>query len=152
MNPVPLPAEPQLIQGGLAVDDRGQLMFANDFDFAGVKRFYLVTNHRQGFVRAWHAHRHEAKYVTVLQGSALMGAVKIDDWTTPSKDAAVHRLVLSASRPQVYFIPAGYANGFMTLTSDAIVQFFSTSSLEQSKGDDVRFEANYWNIWGIQER
>ena len=54
--------EPTLIDGGLSVDDRGQVAFANGFDFEGVKRFYLVSNHRQGFVRAWHAHRREAKW------------------------------------------------------------------------------------------
>ena len=54
---------PWLIEGGLAVDDRGIVSFVNDFDFAGVKRFYMVSNHKAGFVRAWHAHKHEAKYV-----------------------------------------------------------------------------------------
>lgn len=150
-NPDPA-AQPRLINGGLAVDDRGSLIFANDFNFEGVKRFYCVTNHRQGFVRAWHAHKHEAKYVTVLQGSALIGAVQIDDWANPSKTAQVHRIVLSASKPQVYFIPAGYANGFMSLTADAILQFFSTSSLEESKGDDIRYDARYWDIWNVIER
>ncbi len=152
MQSLDLPQEPKLYQGGLAVDDRGQLIFANDFDFKGVKRFYVVTNHRQGFVRAWHAHRNEAKYVTLLQGSALIGAVKVDNWDNPSKTATIHRLVLSASKPQVYFIPAGYANGFMSLTSDAILQFFSTSSLEESKNDDIRYDARHWDIWNIQER
>ena len=49
--------EPQLIAGGLAVDDRGAVGFVNEFDFAGVQRFYTVKNHRAGMVRAWHAHR-----------------------------------------------------------------------------------------------
>ena len=43
--------------GGIAVDDRGQLRFVNDFNFANVKRFYQVENHRQGFIRAWHGHK-----------------------------------------------------------------------------------------------
>lgn len=150
-NPDPA-AHPRLINGGSAVDDRGTLIFANDFDFAGVKRFYVVTNHRNGFVRAWHAHKHEAKYVTVLQGSALVGAVQIEDWANPSKNAQVHRVVLSVSKPQIYFIPAGYANGFMSLTEDTILQFFSTSSLEESKGDDIRYDARHWDIWSVIER
>ena len=53
--------KPHIFKGGLAVDDRGQIAFVNDFDFESVKRFYIVSNHRTGFVRAWHAHRHEAK-------------------------------------------------------------------------------------------
>jgi len=144
--------EPKLLNGGLAVDDRGQVAFVNDFDFAGVKRFYTVTNHRQNFVRAWHAHRRETKYVTVLRGAAIIGAVAIDDWEQPSKNAPVARHVLSAAKPAVLFIPAGYANGFMSLTEDALLEFFSTSTLEESQGDDVRYDARYWDIWDAIER
>lgn len=138
--------------GDLAVDDRGEVGFVNDFDFSGVKRFYTVKNHRQGFIRAWHGHRHEAKYVTVLEGAALVGAVKIDNWNEPSKDLAVSRHILAAKRPKVLFIPAGFANGFMSLTEDARLVFFSTSTLKESSRDDIRFDARYWNIWEIEER
>src|SRR6266852_8707148 len=99
--------EPVLYTGDLAVDDRGELTFVNDFDFAGVKRFYTVRNHRAGFVRAWHAHRREAKYVTVVSGASVVGAVQIDDWDRPSASQPVSRHVLSAAQPRVLFIPAG---------------------------------------------
>ena len=143
---------PTLINGDLAVDDRGQVTFVNDFDFAGVKRFYSVRNHRQGFVRAWHGHRKEAKYVTVVAGAALVGAVAIDNWDKPSRDLKVDRYVLSAQKPRVLFIPAGYANGFMSLTEDAHLMFFSTSTVEESRNDDVRVDARYWDIWTVEER
>jgi dTDP-4-dehydrorhamnose 3,5-epimerase len=144
--------EPQILAGDLSVDDRGEVSFVNDFDFAGVKRFYTVKNHRAGFVRAWHAHRHEAKYVTVVNGAALVGAVEIDDWDAPSKTLPVKRVVLSARKPRVLFIPAGYANGFMSLTPDAHLVFFSTSTLQASLGDDVRYDARHWDIWSVEER
>jgi dTDP-4-dehydrorhamnose 3,5-epimerase len=147
-----MPNELKLFNGGLAVDDRGQVGFVNDFNFAGVKRFYTVSNHRRNFIRAWHAHRKEAKYVTVVQGVALIGAVAIDDWERPSKSAQVTRHVLSANKPAIVLIPAGYANGFMSLTDDALVVFFSTSTLEESLGDDVRYDARYWDIWDTVER
>ena len=143
---------PRLIEGGLAVDDRGQVGFVNDFDFAGVKRFYTVSNHRPGFVRAWHAHRREAKYVTVLRGAAVVGAVKIDHWEHPSRDSQVSRYVLSSRKPSVLYIPPGYANGFMSLTADTLMVFFSTSTLDESRGDDLRYDARYWDIWGVAER
>jgi dTDP-4-dehydrorhamnose 3,5-epimerase len=138
--------------GDLAVDDRGEVGFVNDFDFSGVKRFYTVRNHRQGFIRAWHAHQQEAKYVTVVQGTALIGAAKIDDWNRPSKELPISKYVLAAGKPKVLFIPAGYANGFMSLTDDACLVFFSTSTLKESSRDDIRYDARYWNIWGIEER
>ncbi len=37
---------PVVINGKIAVDDRGSLSFVNDFTFDRVKRFYLVNNHR----------------------------------------------------------------------------------------------------------
>jgi len=124
----------------------------NEFTFEGVKRFYTVTNHSRGFVRAWHAHRREAKYVTVVRGAALIGAVPIDDWEHPSRDAKVARYVLSAKKPSVVFIPAGYANGFMSLTEDTQVMFFSTAMVGESQGDDVRYDSRYWDIWKVVER
>jgi len=142
----------RLMDGGLGIDDRGSVAFVNDFNFAGVKRFYMVANHRQGFIRAWHAHRRESKYVTVVEGAAVVAAVAIDNWETPSKTAQVHRYVLSAAKPQVLYIPAGYANGFMSLTDNAKLMFFSTSTLAESHGDDVRYEARYWDAWQVVER
>jgi dTDP-4-dehydrorhamnose 3,5-epimerase len=143
---------PILIEGGIGVDDRGDVAFANDFNFDGVKRFYLVSNHRSGFVRAWHAHRHEAKYVIVVQGSAIVACVLIDNWERPSKEAHVHRYVLSSNKPAVLYIPAGYANGFMSLTPDAKLMFFSTSNMEEARGDDIRYDAHYWDPWQVVER
>ena len=145
-------ALPRLIEGSLAVDDRGGTAFVNGFDFEGVKRFYMISNHAAGFVRAWHAHRREAKYVIAVQGAAVVAAVAIDDWEKPSRNAPVHRYVLSAQKPAVLYIPPGYANGLMSLTADAKLMVFATSTLEESKNDDIRFDARYWDAWQVIER
>ena len=145
-------SKPVLLSGALAADDRGELAFVNDFHFDGVKRFYIVSNHRQGFVRAWHGHKREAKYVTAVSGAAVVGAVRIDNWDQPSRDLTVDRYALSAHKPAVLYIPAGFANGFMSLTADLKLMFFSTSSLEESQGDDFRYDARYWDIWSVVER
>ena len=135
----------KLIDGGVAVDDRGQLSFVNDFDFKNVKRFYMVENHEKGFIRAWHGHEKEGKYVFVSNGAILIGAVNLET-------DEINRFVLSSSKPQVLYIPAGYANGFMNLQDNTKVMFFSTSTLEESIGDDIRFEYDKWNIWNIERR
>lgn len=144
--------KPSLIEGGLAVDDRGKVFFVNDFSFDHVKRFYMVSNHHANFVRAWHAHRKEAKYVMVVDGSAIVAAVPIDNWEEPSKNVHIHRYILSAENPGILYVPAGFANGFMTLTKNAKIMFFSTASLEESKGDDIRYDARYWDVWQVIER
>jgi len=143
---------PRIIQGDIAFDDRGSVSFINDFSFHGIKRFYIVQNHVAGFVRAWHGHKKENKYALVSKGSALVGAVKINNWDNPSKDNNVHRFVLSSYKPSILFIPSGYANGFKSLTNDLQIIFFSTTTLSEAKDDDFRFPARYWNIWDIEER
>ncbi|MCX5666801.1 MAG: dTDP-4-dehydrorhamnose 3,5-epimerase family protein [Candidatus Omnitrophica bacterium] len=140
------------IKGSVVVDDRGQLLFCNDFDMAKIRRFYIVSNHSARFIRAWHGHKKERKFVFVLSGTALVAAVKIDNWKHPSKGLLVHRHVLSDQKPGILAIPPGYVNGFMTLEPDTKVLFFSTSTLEETKGDDYRYDARYWNPWEIVER
>jgi dTDP-4-dehydrorhamnose 3,5-epimerase-like enzyme len=144
--------EPKLIKGGISTDDRGEVSFVNDFDFSGVKRFYMLKNHKQGFIRAWHGHKKESKYFTAVKGSAVVCCVEIDNWDSPSKALKVQRFVLSEKSPSVLFIPAGFANGFMSLTDDTKIMVFSTSSLQESIDDDFRYDSRYWNPWEIIER
>ncbi len=143
-----------LIDGGLAVDDRGLLNFANEFNFYGVKRFYQVQNFSTSTIRAFHGHLNEAKYVYVAKGSAIVAAVELDTVKSPSKKLPVHRYVLSDKNPKVLFIPPKHANGFRPLEDDTRILFFSTSSLEESKDDDYRFPADYWGneIWEVENR
>lgn len=142
----------KLIQGNAVTDDRGSVSFVNDFNFVGVKRFYSVINHRPQFVRAWHAHKKEAKFVSVIQGAAILGAVKIDSWENPSIDLEVSKYVLSERAPSILYIPPGYANGFMTLVENTRLIFYSTSTLVESIGDDYRYDSKLWDIWNITER
>jgi len=146
------PLDPALIPGRLAVDDRGEVGFVNDFDFAGVRRFYTVTNHAPGFVRAWHGHKHEAKFMTVVAGTILVCTVKVDDWSNPSKDLPIGRFVVSERSPAVLRIPAGYAHGTMSLSAGAKAMFFSTATLKDSLDDDFRFESRFWDPWCVVER
>lgn len=144
--------EPLLLKGSLVVDDRGEVGFVNEFAFQAVKRFYSVANHRRGFVRAWHGHKKEAKYATVVSGAMLVCCIEIDDWDNPSADLTINRFVLSDNNPAVLFIPPGYVNGFASLTDDAKILFFSTSTVEESLADDIRFPARMWDPWDVEER
>jgi dTDP-4-dehydrorhamnose 3,5-epimerase len=144
----------QLIKGGIAIDDRGSLHFANDFNFYGIKRFYQVQNFSTSTIRAFHGHLKEAKYVYVTKGSAIVATVKLDNIESPSKDQKVNRFILSDKNPQILFIPPKHANGFRSLEDDTRIIFFSTSSLEESKGDDYRFPIDYWGdeVWEVENR
>lgn len=146
--------KPYLIEGGFAIDDRGQLSFVNDFDFSNVKRFYMVENFSQDVIRAFHGHLKEEKYVLVVSGSAIIAAVEMDDTIKPKKSNEVSRFILSSKKPCVLYVPAGYVNGLKALEENTKIIFFSTSSLEESKGDDYRFPYDYWGkeIWQVENR
>jgi len=144
--------KPTVLKGGSATDDRGSLLFINDLVLSNFKRFYTVQNHKSGFIRAWHGHQKESKALIVLKGSAIIGAVKMTDTKNPDKSEKVSRFVLSSSLPSAVFVPNGYANGFMTLTDDALILIFSSSELKDSLDDDYRFDFDYWNPWIIEPR
>jgi dTDP-4-dehydrorhamnose 3,5-epimerase-like enzyme len=128
--------EPELLRGGVAIDDRGSVAFVNDLNISDFRRAYTVSNHDTGLVRAWHGHRLERK----------------DDWTSPSPDLPIYRYVLAERSPSAVLIPAGYANGFMNLAPDTRICFFSSSTLEESTEDDIRFPSRLWDPWSIEER
>ncbi len=148
------PEEPSIIQGGLAVDDRGQVSFINVFSFANIRRFYMVENFSTNVVRAFHGHLKEEKFVFVVSGSAIVAVVPIDDPRNPNRDAKPHRFVLSDRQPQILHIPAGHANGFRPLEPKTKITFFSTSTLEDSSKDDYRFPYDYWgkDVWEVEFR
>lgn len=144
--------EPFIVPGGIAVDDRGQLTFANEFDLSEYKRFYNLQNHSQNFIRAWHGHKLERKAFFAQSGTFLVAAVKIDNWEKPSANLEIKRFILSAIKPTILIIPEGYANGSMSLTSSGLLTVFSNSTLEQSLNDDYRYESHYWNPWQVEFR
>lgn len=143
---------PRLIKGGCAIDDRGVVRYVNEFPLTDVKRFYTIGNHRQGLVRAWHAHKKEAKGLTALVGDIMIGVVQLDDFQNPSKELIPEIFILSDRNPAILQIPGGFAHGWMNLTADAMLGCFSTASLEESLADDFRFDARYWDIWKSEER
>lgn len=147
-----LPNSLELLPGGSATDDRGRVTFFNELPLGDFKRQYFVRNHSRGFIRAWHGHAREGKAVIVVSGTAIVCAVKVDNWDDPDPSAPVARYVLTEQSPSVLFIPPGYANGFMTLTDATVLQFLSTSTLQESLEDDTRFGSRFWDPWTIAER
>jgi dTDP-4-dehydrorhamnose 3,5-epimerase len=137
---------PKIIKGEIKKDERGAVSFVNGFDFSKIKRFYIVENKNNNQIRAWHGHKKEEKFAYLLSGIAIVGAVAIDNWKNPSKKSKVLSFKLSADKPQILYIPKGYVNGFKSLTKDARLMFFSTSTLKDSLNDDIRFDEKYWNI------
>ena len=132
---------PKLYKGDIFIDDRGTVGFNNDLDLTNVKRFYTISNHSPGFIRAWHGHMYEGKYFIVTSGSAIIGAIRMK-----RKDDAIildygeqYSQALTAALPSAYYVPPGLANGFKLMTSDTRLMILSTSTVKESELDDIRF-------------
>jgi len=140
-------AEPHIVSGGISVDDRGMVAFHNSIDLKNWRRFYFVSNHETGFVRAWHGHKVESKLAIPISGNFLLACVQIDNWENPDNSVQPTTFVLSATSPRALYIPAGFANGFKSLSPNSTIMFLSSSALDDSLSDDFRYPWNYWNPW-----
>jgi len=127
----------RIIEGGMYTDERGVVAFVNGFNFKDIKRFYVVYNHNKGYFRGWHGHKHEEKYIHVVSGSARIGVVNIET-------NEMHSFLLEARTPKIIYVPPGHANGFLSLTDDTKVIFFSNMTLEESQADITRFPPDTW--------
>tara|TARA_Y100000816_G_C26094320_1_gene578783 strand:+ start:444 stop:890 length:447 start_codon:yes stop_codon:yes gene_type:complete len=147
-------ASPQLLNVDTSIDDRGELVYANKFNFLSkkIKRFYIIQNHQINFVRAWHGHKKENKYIQPINGSIKVVLVKIDNWIKPGKKLNLKKFVISSKKPGLLHIPGGYAHGIQTLSADTKYIVYSNFDLKQSLKDDYRFPSNYWGNWNIKFR
>ncbi len=141
--------KPELIEGGSFTDERGTVAFVNDFDLKDVRRFYTITHPETETVRAWQGHREESKWFYCLRGSFRVAVVKIDDWENPSDKLPASSFTLNESESQVLFVPPGFANGFRALKPGSELLVFSDKSLDESAGDDFRFDKNLWYNWKV---
>ena len=144
----------EIIKVNTAYDDRGDIVYCNEFNFIKkkIKRFYQITNNNINFIRAWHGHKKEDKFLLVQKGAFKICAVKIDNWKNPSKTLPVKEFVINANSPKILYIPGGYAHGTQNLKADSKLMVFSTFSLQQTIGDDYRFKSDLWYDWNIQFR
>ena len=144
--------EPQLIKGNRVFDNRGSVRFCNDINFKDIKRFYTVHNYNKSFIRAWHGHLNEEKYIGCIRGTFQIAAVKIDNIKKPNKKNQIFNFFINQSNSNFVYVPKGYANGSMSFEENSELLIFSTSSLEESLKDDIRYKADYWNPWKIVQR
>ena len=153
---------PKIIAINEFLDDRGNLSFSNDeiWSFFNIKRFYFVSNNNINFIRAWHGHCEESKIFIPIIGNFKIGLPKLS--ILDQKDVYDGRKqVWLKNDPEIFylnpnkmlFIPKGYANGFMNLMAENKLLVLSDKTLDESKGDDYRFEWNYFeNFWKIEYR
>ena len=138
--------KPKIFQGGISFDKRGSVSYNNSLELKKIKRFYIVKNKKNNFVRAWHGHKLEAKYILCIKGKVKVSAVRIKDFKKPKKNSKVYSWIIDEKKPSVIFIPPGFANGTKSLLKGTKIFVLSTTTLKGSLNDDFRFKENFWKI------
>ena len=146
---------PEIVAGGVAIDDRGVLSYLNTAPFSKVKRMYMVENFNVNTIRAFHGHLFEEKIALVIAGAAIVNVsqMRIVSGNIVGLDQPT-RFVLADHNPQLLRIPAGYANGWKALLPNTKILFFSSTTMEEAKHDDYRWPWHYFapSVWEVEHR
>ncbi|WET70805.1 WxcM-like domain-containing protein [Sphingobacterium sp.] len=132
------------IQGGTAIDHRGQIRFINDFDMSLVKRFYIIKNTDVELIRGWRAHFMEQRWFYVLSGKFAFDIVKIDDWNQPSSDLPVEKIILDNGENQLLHLSAGYGTALQALEPDSELLVFADYGIDNAQNDDYTYPLDYF--------
>ena len=69
---------PQFIKGKSFKDNRGQILFNNDFDLKNVRRFYETENINFDYIRVWKGHTTESRWFFVTKGVIKISVSSFD--------------------------------------------------------------------------
>lgn len=139
--------KPEILQGGIYTDERGELIYNNNFNLTDIKRMYIIRHTDKNVIRAWQGHQQEHKYFKCIKGSFVVAWKKINDFSNPNDGIQAEHTILSASKNVVLSIPCGYANGLKALKPDSEIMVFSDFYLGESLDDKIRFDKNLWLNW-----
>lgn len=129
---------------GIAADHRGSIRFANAFDMADVKRFYIIENKDTDTIRGWRGHRAGQRWYYVLDGAFSLNVVQIDHWEQPSRELPITGNILQSADQRVIHVPAGYAIALQALQPGSRLLAFADQTIEQAEQDNHVFPADYF--------
>lgn len=150
------------IQPKIFSDNRGYFVETyneKDFYAAGIKEKFVQDNQSasvKGVLRGLHFQKHhpQAKLVRCLQGKVF--DVAVDLRNESSTFGKWHGVILSSEKQNQFYIPQGFAHGFLVLSETAIFAYKCTDFYhpEDESGiifNDSTFNINWQNIEGFIE-
>lgn len=155
---------PQIYNLGHHVDDRGEMVFFNEWYPSDVKRAYIIHHTRPDCIRAYHAHREEKKYLCAIKGTFKVVLFPMRDVTDQLKKTVLLdsragqvgkiEIILSDRNPQLLEVPKSWYHGFANLTPEGTLLVLSDKTLEESKNDDERLPYYFlgYAIFGVDYR
>lgn len=135
--------KPILIKGGIFSDERGLLLYNNDFDVTEIKRMYIIKNKSPELIRGWQGHKIEQRWFSVICGEFLIKLLAVDNWESPSKDLEVMEFQITASNMSVLHVPAGYISSIQSTKENAKLLVMSDYLLGSIK-DEYRYDIKYF--------
>jgi dTDP-4-dehydrorhamnose 3,5-epimerase-like enzyme len=134
---------PQIITGGKHYDERGSLLYNNNFGFQDIKRMYCIENADTKFIRGWTGHKIEQRWFCVIHGRVILRLVKIDNWQNPSKESDILEFELDADRLNILHMPKGYASAIQAKEKKSKLLVMVDHSLGEID-DDYRFPIDHF--------
>lgn len=136
---------PTIIKGNSHTDDRGTILFNNQFTATEVKRIYFIENKDTEFVRAWQGHKIEQRWFSAVQGSFEIKLIEVDHWEHLSKSSLIHTFILKANQLDILHVPRGYISSIQALETDSKLLVMADYLIGEVQ-DEYRFDADYFKI------
>lgn len=134
---------PEILKGGSYSDERGNVVFNNNFDASQVKRIYFIENADTELIRGWTGHKIEQRWFSVFKGSFIINLVKFDTGETPDRKADILRFELDSQNMNVLHVPKGYASAIQAVETGSKLLVMANYSLGETD-DDFRFPLDYF--------
>ncbi|RKT01351.1 WxcM-like domain-containing protein [Chryseobacterium defluvii] len=137
--------EAKLIPGKLFSDNRGKVMFNNDFDVSETKRIYSIENIDKNFVRGWQGHKIEKRWYIAASGAFSINLIKVDNWEKPGQQCKKLNFIITAEKMDVLYIPPGYASSIQAIEDNSKLMIMSDYRLHEID-DEYKFPIDYFVI------
>ena len=130
--------KPKIVQGNSHSDERGTIVFNNDYNAEEIKRIYFIENKDTTFIRGWQGHQIEQRWFSSVLGSFKIVTIAITDWDNPSKTVVKEEFILNASSFDVLHVPNGYVTSIQALEEKSRLMALSDYGLGEIQ-DEYRF-------------
>ncbi len=137
--------EPKLINGNCHSDQRGTLLYNNDFDVSLIKRIYIIENESLQFIRGWQGHQIEQRWFSVVSGKFKIQLIKIDNWEKPSVNLEAFTYLIDSEKLNVLHVPKGYVSSIQSLDLNSKLLVMADYLLGEIK-DEYRYDIDYFKI------
>ena len=133
----------QLIKGSKFIDNRGLLLFNNNFDLISIRRSYIIENLHLKIRRGWKGHLVEKRWFLCTKGSITIFVAKIDDLNSGISRNLSFKL--DDSEMSILYVPEGNATLIKQELDQSRIMVFSDYILGESNDEDLRWENNIFS-------